>query len=466
MLPSPVNPCRRVRFAISACAFILVSPALGFRKRILSNEPETVRSYNDLFDAKEGEKSSSESLQVHSLLEKDRDEKGKRDERITRMFDTRARSLSSRMSLQQAFVAFAQHKGTSNMARMAKTVDMSDVKHYAHRIGDSTRAAVFYLAIFAGLCIACVSLYEAVRYRKLKALRSKWESLQINYPRGTDRLPLDSLFDGMSRLDQERRLSIRQHVMAQSTMTSIPSLSAQTPNRYEVVSENQETIFNCCEISQLQAAFISKEFDAKIGLAEEQRGDNNLEKTFRCAIGMPQINLEIPDNRQEISSPRRAIDGIPCIGSAFLYASSERATTCCSRPHVAVFDVRDDSKKKLGIITDSFSCCDAELQIQVFHDATEQSTLALTVRGQLGTSNVASMCCGGHSTREALFEVLDPQASFKTVAFMTKGWYGGCEDSLTYADMFIVDFGEVSDARYKAMLVAVALYLDYRIFGE
>ncbi|CAL1155863.1 unnamed protein product [Cladocopium goreaui] len=153
----------------------------------------------------------------------------------------------------------------------------------------------------------------------------------------------------------------------------------------------------------------------------------------------------------------------------FLYLDRPFAIDCCclNRPKVDVFDVRGTATVKLGIISDPFAWMDMTFGIHIGPNAQESDPPALIARGAACQPGAVCKLCGvccGRTCREAYLEVVDPNDKDRTVAFITKGWAGGAQEIFTSANSFYVDFGEVKDPACKALLLATALFLNYRFF--
>lgn len=384
---------------------------------------------------------------------------------------------------------------------------------------------IFWAGLFC--CICCVPTCILCRgHFKARALRAKLEHLQLKHPPHDQRQPVNMLSDGMMRLAQEDRILIREKVnMAQELSGHVLGYSVQTANSFEVISVvgGGEHVLNCREVQDLQAMLGMNLAGGLQALGVEGAGHwaGRDKAPFRMLVGLPpaanpmetgkiqvtvpegvssgqQIQVTTPTGEQllvavppgvapgqtmEVTLPGKQNSGpsmqqvmtglVPgCAANndaPFLYLDRPFAIDCCclNRPKVDVFDVRGTATVKLGIISDPFAWMDMTFGIHIGPNAQESDPPALIARGAACQPGAVCKLCGvccGRTCREAYLEVVDPNDKDRTVAFITKGWAGGAQEIFTSANSFYVDFGEVKDPACKALLLATALFLNYRFF--
>merc|ERR1719401_119525 len=117
----------------------------------------------------------------------------------------------------------------------------------------------------------------------------------------------------------------------------------------------------------------------------------------------------------------------------------------------------DPGRGKVGIITDPFACCDMTFDVK-----DKVGTTMMQAKGgccQLG------MCCPCPGCK-AEFPVTN--MSGQEVARITKIWMMGDCCPLCYKDWdnFQVSFGSVSDAKQKALIMLLAVFIDFRYFNK
>merc|ERR1719436_661745 len=98
-------------------------------------------------------------------------------------------------------------------------------------------------------------------------------------------------------------------------------------------------------------------------------------------------------------------------------------------------------------------------------EACEDSPPGLLVRGPTCQPGTSCLCPGllcARSCRMVYLEVVDPKGDNKAVAYITMGWSGAGREKFSYANSFFVDFGEVEDPIYKALLLSAALFINHR----
>lgn len=114
----------------------------------------------------------------------------------------------------------------------------------------------------------------------------------------------------------------------------------------------------------------------------------------------------------------------------------------------------------MGRIRDPWACCN--LTFQVFD---KDDVEKLYTQGQCCQLGLWCPCPFG-PCKEVHFDVAD-YTSGDTVGSLTKQ----VPDCLKFivsddTDNYVVEFGEVKDPRMKAMMIALALFIDFRYFNE
>eukprot|EP00747_Dinoflagellata_sp_TGD_P183685 gnl/TRDRNA2_/TRDRNA2_38748_c0_seq1.p1 gnl/TRDRNA2_/TRDRNA2_38748_c0~~gnl/TRDRNA2_/TRDRNA2_38748_c0_seq1.p1 ORF type:complete len:440 (-),score=91.31 gnl/TRDRNA2_/TRDRNA2_38748_c0_seq1:363-1682(-) len=143
----------------------------------------------------------------------------------------------------------------------------------------------------------------------------------------------------------------------------------------------------------------------------------------------------------------------------FMHMHKDCQFTCCcfNRPIIDV--INGTNGQVIGKIKDPWACCD-----MTFDMMDQNMNPTLTAKG--GCCQLGLLCpCPCGPCREVKFDVNDaktgqPIASLKKVV----------PDCLKFlaaddVDNYEVEFGNVSDPQWKAMLVALALFIDFRYFN-
>mmetsp|Transcript_21879 Transcript_21879/g.68786 ORF Transcript_21879/g.68786 Transcript_21879/m.68786 type:complete len:153 (-) Transcript_21879:42-500(-) len=133
-------------------------------------------------------------------------------------------------------------------------------------------------------------------------------------------------------------------------------------------------------------------------------------------------------------------------------------TCCCfNRPAVDMTDAK--TGQKIGSISDPFACCDLAFQVRDAHGEP-----ARKVKG--GCCQCGLCCplpCG--PCAEVNFNVEDMNGN--QVGSLKKKVPGCCKFFLAPdVDHFDVDFGGVSDPSQRALLLGLAIFMDFRYFSD
>jgi hypothetical protein len=144
----------------------------------------------------------------------------------------------------------------------------------------------------------------------------------------------------------------------------------------------------------------------------------------------------------------------------FLKMQKEFQCTCCcfNRP---IIDVSNPvTGQSIGKIKDPWACCDMTFELM---DKDEQPTL----RAKGGCCQLGLICpCPCGPCAEVNFDVTDAKTGAE-VAHMKKV----IPDCLKFivaddVDNYEVEFREVQNPEWKAMLIALGLFIDFRYFNE
>jgi len=132
---------------------------------------------------------------------------------------------------------------------------------------------------------------------------------------------------------------------------------------------------------------------------------------------------------------------------------------CFNRPTVDIIDVMNGGQK-IGSIVDPFACCDLTFKLR-----DEKDEDVLFAKGgccQLGL--ICPLPCG--PCAEVNFEVTDAKTGSQ-VGSVTKKVPGCCKFLFASdVDNYYIDFGGVTEPRWKAMLMGLSIFIDFRYFSD
>eukprot|EP00916_Digyalum_oweni_P017952 GHVL01029848.1.p1 GENE.GHVL01029848.1~~GHVL01029848.1.p1 ORF type:complete len:157 (-),score=17.32 GHVL01029848.1:193-663(-) len=139
---------------------------------------------------------------------------------------------------------------------------------------------------------------------------------------------------------------------------------------------------------------------------------------------------------------------------------AERPCTCTclcfNRPKMTI---NEATGMVLGSVVDPWACCDLTFKI-----LDPQDELVLKATGgccQWGLC--CSLPCGPCKTVE--FDIKDP-SSGQEVGKITKTVPSCLKFCVTDADNYSLEFGNVASPQYKALLVTLAIFMDFRYFDS
>lgn len=135
-------------------------------------------------------------------------------------------------------------------------------------------------------------------------------------------------------------------------------------------------------------------------------------------------------------------------------------TCCClNRPEVNIIDVMG-GEQKIGSIIDPFAFCDLTFQIK---DAAGEPVLKAT-GGCCQPGLICPLPCGPCS--EVNFDIKDV-ANDRLVGNIKKKVPSCCKFMFASdVDNYYIEFGEVKDPKWKAMVMALSLFIDFRYFND
>eukprot|EP00928_Gymnodinium_smaydae_P016657 TRINITY_DN16288_c0_g1_i1.p1 TRINITY_DN16288_c0_g1~~TRINITY_DN16288_c0_g1_i1.p1 ORF type:complete len:388 (-),score=74.48 TRINITY_DN16288_c0_g1_i1:324-1433(-) len=133
-------------------------------------------------------------------------------------------------------------------------------------------------------------------------------------------------------------------------------------------------------------------------------------------------------------------------------------TCCCfNRPVVNVTDVT--SGQKIGSFQDPFACCDLTFRLR---DANDNDVLK-AAGGCCQWGLCCPLPCG--PCAEVNFPIVD--LSDQPVGHVQKKVPGCCKFCFAPdVDNYKVDFGKVTDPQWKALLIGLTIFMDFRYFNE
>jgi len=143
----------------------------------------------------------------------------------------------------------------------------------------------------------------------------------------------------------------------------------------------------------------------------------------------------------------------------FLHAVREfSCTICCfNRPELAVYI--PGTSQTLGYMSDPWACCD--MTFDLFDD---QRNLVLKVHGSCCQCGICCKCpCGPCESVE--FDIKDGKTG-KVVGGIKNTFRLENLTLASDADNYEIEFGEVTDPRWKAMVMVLAIFLDMRYFEQ
>lgn len=134
-------------------------------------------------------------------------------------------------------------------------------------------------------------------------------------------------------------------------------------------------------------------------------------------------------------------------------------TCCCfNRPFLTVTDER--TGRQLGKVKDPFTCCDL-----IFHITDPYGSEVLTGNGGMCQWGMCCRCpCGPCS--EVNFPISDYRSQ-KSVGHIKKKVPHVLSFLIaSHIDNYQVEFGEVQNPDYKALLMSMAIFMDFRYFSK
>ncbi len=133
---------------------------------------------------------------------------------------------------------------------------------------------------------------------------------------------------------------------------------------------------------------------------------------------------------------------------------------CCNRPAMEVHTDYSSVNKTVGYIKDIFQCCDYKFGI--YEGVNVDPTF--TVEGSCCQCGIHCHCPCGPCERIS-FDVIE-QNSGNKVGEIVKVWSGCVKEMFSNADNYAVTFPLTATWTQKSLLLACALFMDYRYFEE
>jgi len=221
------------------------------------------------------------------------------------------------------------------------------------------------------------------------------------------------------------KIEVREKVSLFEAATALMGQEVEMANKYKVVDENGEQIFyavegtGCCNMQIKQCAPDCAPWDVDILYTE----GNNAQKAFK---------MERP---------------FTC---AFL---------CFNRPVVEILDPINGGQK-VGSIKDPCHCCNDDF---VIRDA-DDNDLYNVSSGCCQLGKFCPLPCGPCALVE--FSIIDA-VNGGTVGSVTKKIPGCCKFFFASdVDNYRIDFGNVNNARDKALIMALSIFIDFRLYSD
>jgi len=145
----------------------------------------------------------------------------------------------------------------------------------------------------------------------------------------------------------------------------------------------------------------------------------------------------------------------------FLHASREFAcTVCCfNRPEMVV--TVPSTGARLGVMTDPWACCDMTFNL---YDGSEAKKLVLQVIGSCCQCGLFCKCpCG--PCESINFDIKDAHTG-EVVGEIKNSFTMANMTAMSDADNYEINFGQIVDPRWKAMVMVLAIFLDMRYFEQ
>jgi len=223
-------------------------------------------------------------------------------------------------------------------------------------------------------------------------------------------------------MDRVSSITIKEKVSAVEAITAALGQEVEMANKYKIYDQNENEIFFAVE----QTDFCTRQLKQCLG---------------ECAAWDVDI-LYTEGGKSE---------------QAFKLKRDFTMTCCCfNRP---VVDVETASGYKIGSLTNPFTCCNLNFDI---NDAAGEPVMS--VNG--GCCQLGLICpCPFGPCAEVTFEVLD--AGGNELGEITKRVPGCCKWMIADdVDNYNVDFEQIGDSKNKILLMAAAIFMDFRFFNN
>eukprot|EP00745_Piridium_sociabile_P041097 TRINITY_DN80592_c0_g3_i2.p1 TRINITY_DN80592_c0_g3~~TRINITY_DN80592_c0_g3_i2.p1 ORF type:complete len:216 (+),score=22.97 TRINITY_DN80592_c0_g3_i2:152-799(+) len=130
---------------------------------------------------------------------------------------------------------------------------------------------------------------------------------------------------------------------------------------------------------------------------------------------------------------------------------------CFNRPVMKLTDVT--TGQDIGSVTNPWHCCDYNFSLK-----TPEQEKAIDIHATCCQPGIlCPLPCG--SCKEVNFHVKDHETK-QEIGHLKRVMPGCLKACLTDADNYNIDFGSITDAKWKSMVLATALFIDLRYFSS
>lgn len=131
---------------------------------------------------------------------------------------------------------------------------------------------------------------------------------------------------------------------------------------------------------------------------------------------------------------------------------------CCNRPEMKVYYVERGNNMYLGKVVDPFDCCKNDYEV---FDANNNKRF----HAQADCCQLGFLCqCPCESCETVEFKLWSGDKQAQQQSIVKKGTGDCCKNAISVADNFIVPFPQGSNWQDKALLLSLALMIDYLQF--
>lgn len=133
---------------------------------------------------------------------------------------------------------------------------------------------------------------------------------------------------------------------------------------------------------------------------------------------------------------------------------------CCNRPHMQVYYTEDGGREYLGKVVDNWDCCHYSFDVK---DSAHKTIYTLAAN----CCQCGIWCkCPCRSCEHVDFDMYQGGKRGKPLGtkMFKRGKKNCCKNAITDADEFSVPFPNGSNWQHRALLLAAALLIDFRMF--